>query len=174
MTESLYERRLRGEWEVLQALMESNPGRLANTVLHEGGMTLQLLETPARLLDGSVASEHAVSIGFPVHYPAAPMTLHLANAVEHPNVHPQSGFVCLWADHRAGNTVEHALHKTVAILGGRLFNEDTIHVMQPEALPALQAMRKAGIVSSLYAPLQGVVFSHTVVDTPAVRRRRLS
>ena len=174
MTQSLYERRLLGEWQLLVALAERNPARIEDAVLHDGAISLRLLQTPARLLDGSVVSEHALSIGFPVHYPAAPMTLHLAKAVQHPNVHPHNGFVCLWADHRTSNTVEHALHKTVAILGGILFNANPIHLMQPAALPALQAMRNAGHVSLLYAPLHGIGVSPAFVDPPTTWRRRLS
>ena len=175
MEGSLYERRVLGEWQLLLALAERNPERIADPELQDDSIGLRLVSTPAFQLDGSMLSEHRVSIGFPVHYPAAPMTLHLGSPVKHPNVHPRSGFVCLWADHRVSNTVEHALHKTVAILGGRLFNADPIHVMQPESLPWLQSMRDAGETSSLYAPLHGIESEHQKVIEPALgRRRRLS
>ena len=174
MEGSLYERRVLGEWQLLLALAERNPERIADPVLQDDGIRLRLLGTPALQLDGSLVSEHRVSIGFPVHYPAAPMTLHLVSPVQHPNVHPRSGFMCLWIDHKVSNTVEHALHKAVAILGGRLFNADPIHVMQPEPLLRLQSIRDAG-EASLYSPLQGIEFEHHKVMEPApVRRRRLS
>jgi ubiquitin-protein ligase len=172
-SESLYERRMHAEWNLLQQLAARNPDRLTDLSLDDGTIVLRLKKTPALLIDGSVHYEHVISLGFPMHYPAVPMTLHLQEPVLHPNVHPSSGFVCLWADHRITNTVEHALHKTVAILGWRLFNAETVHVMQPAAL---LRVADAGSAEQLhpYTPLLGVDGRAEEPIMPAVRRGRLS
>lgn len=160
-----------GEWDLLQRLAERNANRLTDLSLDEGVLRLRLLATPSPLRDGTVLSQHNLLIGFPVHYPALPMTMHLETAVLHPNVHPRSGFVCLWTDHKVSNTVEHALHKTVAILGWHLFNAEAMHVMQPDALPLLQ---QATQQRPAYPPLLGVDHEAVVLNGSTVRRRRLS
>jgi ubiquitin-protein ligase len=173
--EGPYERRMSAEWDLLRRLSERNPGRLTDMAMSEGTMRLWLRSTPAALPDGSTGAEHLLSFGFPVHYPAVPMTLHLARPVLHPNVHPRTGFVCLWLNHRISNTVEHALHKTVAMMGWRLFNPDPTHIMQPEALPLLEAAAAgAGQPGRPFAPLLGVEDSAQAATTPRSRRVRLS
>ena len=132
---TLFERRLRAEWDTLQQLALLNPSRLTHLAAADTTFTLVLHGPPVTLAQGTfVQQEHALRIVFPVHFPAAPMELYLNQPVLHPNVHPETGFVCLWEKHRVSYTVEHALHRTVAMLAGRLFNPDAPHVMQPDAL----------------------------------------
>ncbi len=53
--------------------------------------------------------------------------------MRHPNVHPLTGFICLWSRHSAGDTVVEALLQTQRVLSGELWNRDPDHLMQPEA-----------------------------------------
>lgn len=158
------------EWLLLQDLATANPGRL--TGLHRKSAAFQLrLHGPAALSIpkqqyGSRLSVHDLRIEFPVHFPAVPMEMYLRVPVFHPNVHPETGFACLWDRHRVSNSVEQALHKLVAMLAGTLCNADAPHVMQPEALPC---------VSTEAMPLRGVAYEpvFTIEPGPAARRRRL-
>lgn len=137
LTGSIFERRLASEWSLLNDLATCNPGRITNTQLR--GSTIEILLHGPSALPASdptgtcLMSEHAVCMEFPVHFPAVPMEMFLETPVFHPNIHPETGFVCLWDRHRVSNTVEHALHKLTAILSGHLHNTDALHVMQPVA-----------------------------------------
>ena len=59
--------------------------------------------------------------------------------------------MCLWERHRVSNTVEHALHKTVAMLSWQLYNREALHVMQPAALRRVEADGEA-VRRTLAAP----------------------
>ena len=168
------ERRLSAEWALLLALVERNPDRLHRPTAHDtsffvtlSGLTVSLPHESA----GPPLSSHDIRIDYPVHFPAVPMELYLHTPVLHPNVHPQTGFVCLWDRHRVSNTVEHALHKTVGMLNGSLYNPSAPHVMQPGALPLLPQSPAPGCL------LVGVEYTQPWLDAmppSAGRKSRLS
>ena len=165
------ERRLFAEWLLLQQLAAANAGRLTDLCRERAGFRLRL-HGPAALSipkeqQSSRLSVHDLRFEFPVHFPAVPMEMYLRSPVFHPNVHPETGFVCLWDRHRVSNSVEHAMHKLVAMLAGALVNAETLHVMQPGALPCAQTEPM---------PLQGVAYEpapQTRVPGVSERRRRL-
>lgn len=115
---------------MLEKLAEKNPGRLTELAAEDLCVRVTLRGTPAFSLTGTIVSDHPLRIDFPAFFPAAPMELSLDEPVQHPNVHPETGFVCLWDRHRASNTMEHALHKTVAILGWQLWNGDPLSTLR--------------------------------------------
>ena len=101
------------------------------------------------------------------------MELYIDQPVLHPNIHPETGFLCLWEKHRVSYTIEHALHRTVAMLAGRLFNADVLHVMQPEAL-ALFSRFTGDFAIGSGALLQGIDHSaFQPILSPQPLRRRL-
>ena len=157
--QTLFERRLRSEWATLQELAHLNPGRLTGLLTEDMAFSFLLHGPSVPTADGtSVQDRHAIRVEFPVHFPAAPMELYLRHPVQHPNIHPETGFVCLWEQHRVSYTIEHALHRTAAMLAGQLYNPDALHVMQPGAaayFPRAAADASAGlhgIDHSAYAP----------------------
>ncbi len=165
----LYTRRFRSEVELLHALAARNPGRILD-VAAEGGTISLVLHGPSSMAAGTtlpcLIARHDLHIDFPVHFPAVPMEMFLARATVHPNIHPETGFVCLWDRHRVSNTVEHALHKLVAMLAGQLQNTEPRHVMQPEALAAPRTAASA-------MPLLGVQQVEAPRQADMGRRRRL-
>lgn len=167
------ERRLQAEWALLQQLVALNPARLAGAKKQDSQFEVTLLGTPALLLNGAVTqAAHRVRIAYPRFFPSVPLELYLAEPMLHPNIHPLTGFVCLWDRHRVSNTVEHALHKTVAMLGWRLLNAEPRHVMQPGA-PALNANALADRLR--VSPLAGVHYAAEHFQAPEHgMRRRLS
>ena len=180
------EQRLAAEWDLLHRLAARNPHRLADLVSDDLSFRLRLLRTPGLVAEQNasgrerVLSEHDVRIVFPRFFPAMPLELYLGTPVRHPNIHPESGFVCLWERHRVSHTVEHAVHKLAAMLGWTLWNREAVHVMQPEALRRIEHPEPA-LLRSLAAPsLLGVVrdaVPHGPAATPeknGVTRRRLS
>lgn len=169
----MLERRLANEWSLLQELADRNPGRMTGLRMDSSALSLQLHGPAASAIrmDGHLClrTSHAIRIDFPVHFPAVPMEMFLAVPVFHPNIHPETGFVCLWDRHRVSNTVEHAMHTLVAMLAGELQNTTPLHVMQPLAIE--HPMRSAPM------PLLGVPYdpgpAPITVAAAVGRRRRL-
>ncbi len=176
------ERRLSAEWGILQRLAQTNPDRLADLSALDLTFRLTLRQTPGLSLpvapdtpESVPGTDHRLRIQFSRFFPAAPMELYLDHPVEHPNVHPETGFVCLWDRHCVSNTVEQALSKAVAILGWRLHNDQPEHVMQPRALLRMRSSGEAIAASLASAPLAGSPpAQHFPVRSPEHRRRRLS
>ena len=180
-------RRLSAEWETLVSLARINDpqiegGRLVDLSAGDLRLSLRLRGTPALALPGSnsgegdrVVEEHLLRVVFPVFFPAAPMEVYLETPMQHPNIHPETGFVCVWAHHRVSNTVEHALHKTVAMLGWRLSNAEPVHVMQPEVMRRMQVEGALVAEALKTPPLRGLSPEVGFLAEPsAVWRRRLS
>ncbi len=175
------ERRLREEWKLLLALEKANPGRLHHPEWRDTEFRIRLSGTPALLAEGlgkQVVSEHQVRICYPLFFPALPMEVYLRDAVVHPNVHPVTGFACLWEQHKGSDTVEHAIHKLVAMMGWRLSNGDAVHVMQPEAWSRMQQEGYAAGMRSLLHTDQLIGVDHKSGLLPMAPksgwRRRLS
>lgn len=175
---SMLERRLANEWSLLQELSDRNPGRITGLVFNAHTMTLHLHGPAASVIgtgeDPCFRTSHAIRIDFPVHFPAVPMEMFLAAPVFHPNVHPETGFVCLWDRHRVSNTVELAMHKLVAMLAGELQNTTALHVMQPLAVESpmrSEPMPLLGIPYDSGSAHLGVQLSPDTASP--VRRRRL-
>ena len=169
------ERRLRREWDLLKGLVRLNPDRLSHPAAHDSTFHIALAGTPALPLGSSspgLITEHRLRLHYPRFFPAVPLELYLERPVRHPNIHPISGFVCLWQTHRVDYTAEHALHRTVAILGWRLQNLDARHIMQPDTLSANQAEIERKLEAPPLAGLNHPASHFQAV--PAPRRRRLS
>ncbi len=169
------ERRLRREWDLLKNLVRLNPGRLSDASAQDTTFRVTLSGTPALALTPyapDLVLEHRLRLHYPRFFPAVPLELYLERPVRHPNIHPVSGFVCLWQTHRVDYTLEHALHRTVAILGWRLQNLDARHVMQPDILSANHAEVARKLVAPPLVGLQHAASQYQAVAAP--RRRRLS
>jgi ubiquitin-protein ligase len=177
------ERRLQAEWELLQRLAQLNPDRLTDLSVEDRLFRLTLRETAARLAhptgDGPVTVHH-LRVIYPTYFPAVPLEVYVDDAFWHPNVHPETGFVCIWERHRVDHTVEHALHKVVAMMSGHLYNRDALHVMQPEALDWIERGNEGGLAPGRAKSLIGIAHDTFALDRFAMdqgmqkRRRRLS
>jgi ubiquitin-protein ligase len=170
-----FERRLRAEFRLLADLVARNPQRLAGLSADDSTRRLTLRGTPARSTSGAIIDPHRLRLQYPRFFPALPLELYLDTPVFHPNVHPETGFVCLWDRHCVAHTAEDALHKTVAILGWRLFNLRPEHTMQPNAA-ALPSEEREHLIRQLdAAPLFGVRGVEVYPPAaPGPIRRRLS
>jgi len=51
----------------------------------------------------------------------------------HPNVKPETGFVCLWEQANPSDTVIQAIARTQAIAAYRMVNPGSVHVMHASA-----------------------------------------
>ena len=128
MAESTRERRIRNEAALLREMAALNRERLQIVELTDDEFRL-ILHTPAH-----GAGVHSLKLVFAPYFPAVPIEAYLDVPVRHPNVHPVTGFICLWDKHSTGDTVIEALRQTQRVLSGELRNGEADHLMQPESL----------------------------------------
>ena len=106
----LRQRRIENEWELLQELAQDNPALLSEIRRDHEDFLLKLSQTNAPVHTEEnieLRSEHDVRISFPRFFPTMPIEAYVARPVFHPNVHPDTGFVCLWG--------RFSLHDTVVV-----------------------------------------------------------
>ena len=133
-------RRIENEWLLLEALQHANSDRL-RLVRHpdsfaiEAGGLPALLEAPPDPANPGAAIKHthSLSIVFPRYYPSMPVEVYLDAPVFHPNIHPDTGFVCLWQEANPRDTAVQALARTQAMAAYRMLNLGGAHQMNREA-----------------------------------------
>jgi hypothetical protein len=129
--------RIENEWTLLQRMAEANP---ASLVLKDRGADEFLLElrgTPAPVSNcdpPGFCRDHTLRFSFARFFPTMPIEAYLIHPVFHPNIHPVSGFVCLWGRSSVADTVIEALCQLQSVMTYAVFNDSSEHVMQPEAL----------------------------------------
>ena len=133
----LRQRRIENEWELLEQMAQANPSLLTEIQRGHDDFLLKLSQTTAPVrVEGSInlRSEHDVRLSFPRFFPTMPIEAYVMPPVFHPNVHPDTGFVCLWGRFSLHDTVVEALCQLQRVLTFTLFSESADHVMQPEAV----------------------------------------
>jgi len=142
MSSSVRARRLDNEWAFLERLAAYNPGVLEalrrearadadlfHVALHR--TSALSLANPSAV---AASDSHAVAFRYPEYYPSVPIEALLATPVFHPNVHPETGFVCLWNRFSPGDTILEAVRQLQRVITWELSNSSVEHLMQPEAL----------------------------------------
>lgn len=173
-------RRIENEWTLLEALQQANPSRLRlardrDLFLLEVGGFPALLSSPCEdvTANDAIVSSHRLRIVFPRYYPVMSAEVYLDTPVFHPNVHPDTGFVCLWTKHRVQTTLEQTLAQLQRVLAWDLFNAQTEHVMQLNAL-FWYAQSDVRVRFPLHFVPFEPVHSEAWVPRTASMRRRLS
>ena len=162
MAERTRERRIRNEAALLRQMAALNPERLQIVALTDDEFRMTL-HTAAH--GGEV---HSLKLVFAPYFPAVPIEAYLDVPVRHPNVHPVTGFICLWDKHSTGDTVIEALRQTQRVLSGELRNAAADHLMQPDSLD---------IQPLVYGPLrlpEGYLLQREARGFPGPRRQRLT
>ena len=138
---SLHQRRIAQEWQLLQLLSKDNPELLRDCTrsadIDGPVFRFQLRQSQALVGDSGtfqIQDTHCVSVSFPRFFPAVPLEVSLARPVFHPNVHPETGFVCLWNRFSIADTVLEAVAQLQRVISWSLFNEEPDHLMQPQSL----------------------------------------
>jgi ubiquitin-protein ligase len=164
--ERIRERRIRHEWEWLRRTAQANPAALAVPDSPAGAVLFP--ETPFYALDGTPRKGVAVRFMFPEYYPSVPLEAWLAEPVLHPNVHPETGFICLWDTRHEGTSLVEAVLQLQRVVTWHLFNYDADHLMQPDA------GRRPALPYRPVSPPQDYYAERTAGFLPAGRRKRLS
>jgi ubiquitin-protein ligase len=136
-----YSRRVEQEWLLLQTLASQNHSVLEvldRKQERAGDLFRVIVRQTCGLVKGASGlnslETHTAVFQFPEFFPSMPIEASLIEPVFHPNVHPQSGFVCLWNRCSAGDTIMEALTRLQQVITWELMNEDQQHVLQPESI----------------------------------------
>lgn len=164
--ERIRERRIRNEWAWLRRTAQADPAALA--VAGDPDEPVLLPETPCYALDGTTRKGVAARFTFPEYYPSVPLEAWLAEPVLHPNVHPETGFVCLWDTRQEGTSLVEAVLQLQRVVTWHLFNFSADHLMQPDA-----GLRPALPYRTLVPP-PDYYSERTAGFLPGNRRKRLS
>ncbi len=133
----LRRQRIDNEWAILQQMAGANPGGIDIRERHPDEFLLALKHSPAPICrDGRIelVQEHELRFAFARFFPAVPIEAYLTCPVFHPNIHPTTGFVCLWSRFSKADTVVEAICQLQRILTYSVFSDSPDDVMQPEAL----------------------------------------
>lgn len=181
---ALYERRVEQEWRLLQSLVDANPGlvEIRGRRNHQGDEVFDFTLHKTQALRGAargltVRDSHQVSAHFPRFFPSVPLEMSLADPLFHPNIHPENGFVCLWSRFSAADTIVEAVCQLQRILTWQLVNEQTDHLMQPDALAWLKDLNRQVSLPLTRQPVrkpEGFALANTYARRPDGVRRRLS
>jgi len=152
----LRQQRIENEWKLLERMAGANPRLLAIHEPRPSDFLLTLHETPAvARIDDQIQtfSDHEIRLSFARFFPAMPIEAYVTRAVFHPNVHPDTGFLCLWGRFSLRDTVVEALCQLQRVLTYSLLSESADHVMQPQALKWAEQQLAAGKLPLKYTPL---------------------
>jgi hypothetical protein len=177
MTAGVRARRLDNEWAFLARLVEHNPGVL-EAVKRESQPDADLFQvilhrTSALSLarPRSILTTHPVVFRYAEYYPSVPIEAFLATPLFHPNVHPETGFVCLWSRHSAGDTILEAVRQLQRVITWELKNNEAEHVMQPNALQEIPDVRLPLACEPVRMPVD-LQLERTYGRPPGRERRR--
>jgi ubiquitin-protein ligase len=133
--------RIEKEWTLLSRLHGANPGQVEVLGQRqspvEDEFRVRLHQSPGVevLRSGTmvIRDTHTVRLCFPRYYPDQPIECYVTEPFFHPNVKPETGFVCLWEQANLHDTVIQALARMQAIAAYRMVNVGAVHVMNHEA-----------------------------------------
>jgi ubiquitin-protein ligase len=171
--------RIENEWAFLGRLAEANPGIVVVKSRAHEEFAVVLREIAAPLKHGNsleICEQHELRLCFARFFPTVPMEAYLTQPVFHPNIHPTTGFVCLWQKALMADTVVEALIQLQRILSYSAFTESPDHVMQPEALAWAQDPARGMEFPFKYTPLKKPVGwdqEHNFRRLPPGRRQRI-
>ncbi len=135
--ESIRSRRVAGEWNLLLRLCDHNPDilRVLACKQHCGADRFEIAFSSSALSFEATCplSAFEAEIVFPDFFPAVPIQAFVRPLLLHPNIHPETGFVCLWSQMCSTDTIVDALLRLQGMAGWTLYNEDAEHLMQADA-----------------------------------------
>ena len=133
----LRRQRIDNEWIILGQMAGANPDRIDIKGRCPDEFLVVLRQTSAPICQNDkieFVREHELRFSFARFFPAVPIEAYLALPAFHPNIHPTTGFVCLWSRFSRADTVVEALCQLQRILTYSMFSDSPDDVMQPEAL----------------------------------------
>lgn len=155
--------RLEREWRLLHKLAAANPEQLdildRQATPGEESFFVRLLRSPGlERADGRslvTRDEHTIRLSFTRFFPDVPMECYTVDVLFHPNVRPETGFVCLWLEAKPRDCAIQALARAQAMAAYRMVNLDGSHVMNRQAAEWYQSVAQPdGLVPLSWDELQ--------------------
>jgi hypothetical protein len=139
--QSLRADRIEREWRLLERLARANPEQLdildRRSSPGEEQFVMRLLRSPgletARGRTLTTRDEHTVRLAFTRFFPDVPVECYLDEPLFHPNVRPETGFVCLWQEANPRDSAIQAIARAQAIAAYRMVNMGGAHQMNRQA-----------------------------------------
>lgn len=129
------------EWRLLERLTAANPEAI-EILDREQSAIEDLFHVRLHASPGVEAAAgddirtrdvHTLRLCFTKFYPEVPIDCYIAEPLFHPNVKPETGFVCLWEQSSPSDTVIQALARTQAMAAYRMVNTGQAHLMNRPA-----------------------------------------
>jgi hypothetical protein len=138
---SLRADRVEKEWTLLNRLAIINPGQVEIIDRRPSGLEdqffVRLHASPgiAEAVGEQIRTRdvHTLRLCFTRFYPEVPIDCYIEEPLFHPNVKPETGFVCLWEQANPRDTIIQALARTQAMAAFRMVNTGGAHLMNRQA-----------------------------------------
>jgi hypothetical protein len=138
---SLRADRVDKEWTLLGRLAAANPEQVEIVERSPSPVDevfrVRLLGSPGieAVRQGTPVTRdvHTLRLCFTRFYPEVPIDCYVEEPLFHPNVKPETGFVCLWEHANPRDTVIQALARTQAVAAFRMVNAGGAHLMNRAA-----------------------------------------
>ena len=138
---SLRSDRIEREWKLLGRLVRANEGRLEvlerDSAPTEDVFRVRLHASPglehAKGDRMSTRDDHTLRLCFTRFYPDVPIECYVEEPLFHPNVKPETGFVCLWEEANPRDTSIQAVARAQAMAAYRMVNLGGAHQMNRDA-----------------------------------------
>jgi hypothetical protein len=138
---SLRADRIEREWRLLERLAAANADQIElldrRALPGDDVFRVRLYNSPglqsAVDADLDIRDEHTIRLGFTRFYPDVPIECYIEEPLFHPNVRPETGFVCLWQDANPRDTAIQAIARAQAMAAYRMVNLGGPHQMNREA-----------------------------------------
>jgi hypothetical protein len=142
--------RVEKEWTLLQRLAAANPDHIEVLDRRTSGadeeFRVRLHRSPGvEAANGTrlrTRDVHTLKVRFTRFYPEVPIDCYAEEPLFHPNVKPETGFVCLWEQANPRDTVIQALARTQAIAAFRMVNNGGNHIMNRDASTWYEAVAR--------------------------------
>jgi hypothetical protein len=138
---SLRADRIDREWKLLGRLARANTDYLEvierTSTPAEEVFLVRLHRSPG-LQDAkdtrlSTRDQHTIRLGFTRFYPDVPIECYVEEPLFHPNIKPETGFVCLWQEANPRDTAIQAVARAQAMAAYRMVNLGDAHQMNRRA-----------------------------------------
>jgi hypothetical protein len=133
--------RIAREWKLLERLALTNVDHLEildrRASPGEETFRVRLHNSPGvERTDGSrvvTRDQHTIRLGFTRFYPDVPVECYVEEPLFHPNVRPETGFVCLWQEANPRDSAIQAIARAQAMAAYRMVNLGEVHRMNRDA-----------------------------------------